>query len=69
MSAVTNAVGVVVSESAVVRLFCHGKLVRESIPELWMIDRTVRLRGSVKKETFGELTVLTPGTRGTSTAQ
>lgn len=60
MSAVTNAVGVVVSESSVVRLFCHGKLVGEIIPELWMIDRTVRLRGLVKKETVGGLTVLTP---------
>jgi len=60
MSAVTNAVGIVVSESSVVRLFCHGKLVGEIIPELWMIDRTVRLRGLVKKETVGGLTVLTP---------
>jgi diadenylate cyclase len=60
MSAVSNAVGVVVSESAVVRLFCHGKLVGEIIPELWMIDRAVQVRGPVKKETFGELTVLTP---------
>lgn len=60
MSAVTNALGVVVSESSVVRLFCHGKLVGEIIPELWMINRTVQIRGPVKKETYGELTVLTP---------
>src|SRR5438067_10524027 len=66
MSAVTKAVGIVVSESSVVRLFCHGKLVGEIIPELWMIDRTVQMRGSVKKETFGELTVLTPNTRRAS---
>ena len=66
MSAVTNAVGIVVSESAVVRLFCHGKLVGEIIPELWMINRTVQLRGPLKKETFGELTVLTPGGRRAS---
>lgn len=69
MSAATNAVGVVVSESAVVRLFCHGKLVGEIIPELWMIDRTIQLRGPVKKETFGELTVLTPANPRFSTAQ
>jgi hypothetical protein len=69
MSAVTNDVGVVVSESAVVRLFCHGKLVGEIIPELWMIDRTVQLRGPVKKETIGELTVFTPSTRPSTTAQ
>jgi len=69
MSAVTNAVSIVVSESAVVRLFCHGKLVGEIIPELWMIDRTVQLRGPVKKETFGELTVLTPSNRRASKAE
>jgi len=69
ISAVSHAVGVVVSESAIVRLFCHGKLVGEIIPELWMIDRTVQLRGPIKQETFGELTVLTPSTRRVSTAQ
>src|SRR5947209_12916247 len=69
MSAVTKAVGIVVSESSVVRIFCHGQLVGEIIPELWMIDRTVQMRGPVKKETFGELTVLTPNTRGLSTAK
>jgi DNA integrity scanning protein DisA with diadenylate cyclase activity len=63
MSAVTNAVAIVVSESAVVRLFCHGKLVGEIIPELWMMDRTIQTRGPVKKETYGEMTVLTPSTR------
>jgi diadenylate cyclase len=60
MSAVTNAVGIVVSESSVVRLFCHGKLVGEIIPELWMIDHAAHLRETVKKERIGELTVLTP---------
>jgi DNA integrity scanning protein DisA with diadenylate cyclase activity len=60
MSAITNAVTVVVSESSVVRLFCHGKLVGEIIPELWMFDRSAQLKGLVKKERFGELTVLTP---------
>lgn len=63
ISAVTKAVGIVVSESAVVRLFCHGKLVGEIIPELWMIDRTAQLRGAVKKETYGDLTVVTPNAR------
>src|SRR6202162_4915135 len=38
MSAVTKAVGIVVSESSVVRLFCHGRLVAEIIPEVWMMD-------------------------------
>src|SRR5258708_36073371 len=33
MSLVTKAVGIVVSESSVVRLFCHGQLFGEIIPE------------------------------------
>jgi len=69
MSAVTNAVGIVVSESSVVRLFCHAKLVGEIVPELWMIDRAAHLRGLVKQERVGELTVLTPNLRRASTAK
>jgi diadenylate cyclase len=60
MSAVTDAVGIVVSESSVVRLFCHGSLVGEIIPELWMMDRAAHLRGLVKKEQIGDMAVLTP---------
>ena len=60
MSAVTKAVGIVVSESSVVRLFCHGQLVGEIIPELWMMDHAPHIRGAVKREQVGELTVLTP---------
>ena len=66
MSAATNAVGIVVSESSVVRLFCHGKLVAEIIPELWMIDHAAQLRGAVQREQVGELTVLTPSQRRAS---
>ena len=62
MSAVTNAVGIVVSESSVVRLFCHGHLVAEIIPEVWLMDHA-HLRGMVKREQVGELTVLTPDLR------
>jgi diadenylate cyclase len=69
ISAVTKAVGIVVSESSVVRLFCHGKLVGEIIPELWMIDHAARLNGSVKKETYGDLTVLTPNANRLFTAK
>jgi DNA integrity scanning protein DisA with diadenylate cyclase activity len=69
MSAVTNAVGIVVSESSVVRLFCHGRLVGEIIPELWMIDRGAHLRGLVKQERVGELTVLTPNLGRASSAK
>ena len=69
MSAVTKAVGVVVSESSVVRLFCRGQLVGEIIPELWLMDHAAHLRGTVKTEQVGDLTVLTPGPRPASAAK
>ncbi len=69
MSAVTEAVGIVVSESSVVRLFCHGQLVGEIIPEAWMMDHAAHLRGTVKREQVGELTLLTPDPRQASTAR
>src|SRR6201993_1708635 len=68
MSAVTRAVGIVVSESSLVRLFCHGKLVGEIIPEVWMMDHA-QLGGTVKREQVGELTILTPGLRPTPIAK
>src|SRR5260370_7588224 len=64
MSAVTKAVGIVVSESSVVRLFCHGHLVGEIIPEVWRMDHA-HLRGTGKREQVGELTILTPNLRPT----
>jgi diadenylate cyclase len=69
MSAVTNAVGIVVSESSVVRIFCHGQLVGEIVPELWMMEHAPHLRGAVKREQVGELTVLTPSSVPRSTAR
>lgn len=63
MSAATNAVGIVVSESSVVRLFCHGQLVAEIIPEVWMMDHAAHLRGNAKREQVGEMTILTPNPR------
>jgi diadenylate cyclase len=69
MSAATNAVAIVISESSVVRLFCHGKLIAEIIPELWMIDHAAQLRGPVQRERVGELTVFTPSQRKTSAAK
>lgn len=68
MSAVTSAVGIVVSESSVVRLFCHGRLVGEIIPEVWMMDHA-HLGGTSKREQVGELTILTPNLRPTSIAE
>ena len=68
MSAVTKSVGIVVSESSVVRIFCHGHLVGEIIPEVWMMEHAAHLRGTVKREQVGELTVLTPKLAGPFTA-
>jgi len=48
MRAVTRAAAIVVSESSVVRLFCHGQLVAEIIPEIWMMDHAARLRDDVR---------------------
>jgi hypothetical protein len=53
----------------VVRLFCHGQLVGEIIPELWMKDHAAHLRGTVKREQVGELRVLTPNLRPASIAK
>ena len=64
MSAVTRTVSIVVSESSVVRLFCHGHLVGEIIPEVWMMNHAT-LGGAVKREQVGELTILTPSLRQT----
>jgi diadenylate cyclase len=68
MSAATKAVGIVVSESSVVRLFCHGHLIGEIIPEIYMMEHAAQLRGPVKTEQIGDLTVLTPNRRRTSIA-
>ena len=57
----TGTVAIVVSQSAVVRLFCHGDLVAEILPELWMLDRhRANVRGAVKEERFEDLAVVTP---------
>ena len=39
ISKVTRAVAVVVSESAIVRIFEAGVLVGDIIPELWLLSR------------------------------
>jgi diadenylate cyclase len=61
ISSATRAVGIVVSESAVVRLFCHGGLIGEIIPELWILKRYDFQAGSqMMKESVGDLAVITP---------
>jgi DNA integrity scanning protein DisA with diadenylate cyclase activity len=68
ISSATRAVGIVVSESAVVRLFCRGGMIGEIIPELWMLKRyDIQAGGPLVKETAGDIAVITPrrGIRGT----
>jgi len=63
ISSVTRTVGIVVSESSTVRIFCHGKMVGEIIPELWLLgQREVLMPGAVKQEQVGDLAVITPRT-------
>ena len=63
ISALTKAVGLVVSESSVVRLFCHGEMVAEIIPELWLLSRgSVQMRGAISEEHIRDLAVITPRT-------
>ena len=60
ISSITKAIGIVVSESSVVRVFCHGKLVAEIIPELWLLNRgNVHVRGAVTEERIRDLAVIT----------
>ena len=61
MSAVTSAVGIVVSQSATVRVFCHGRLTAEIIPELWLMShRDVQIKGQITQETIGGIAIITP---------
>lgn len=56
----TKAVGIVVSQSSVVRIFDDGNLVSEILPELWMLQVHGLLvrEGSVERATQGEITVV-----------
>ena len=60
ISQVTDAVAIVVSESSMVRVFNHGKLVAEIIPELWLMDHyNAQLSRPYEEERVGDLAVLT----------
>lgn len=55
----TDAIAVVVSESSLVRIFDHGELVSEIIPELWMLSRySLHLTRPYLEKTEEQLTVL-----------
>ncbi len=59
ISKATDAVGVVVSESSIVRVFDDGELISEIIPEIWMLSRySHHLTGLVSEKTDRDLTVI-----------
>ncbi|HZU24159.1 MAG TPA: diadenylate cyclase [Bryobacteraceae bacterium] len=59
----TGAAAVVVSEAAVVRVFCHGDIVAEILPELWLLSRqSLQVGGQMKQERVGDMAVFTPRT-------
>lgn len=49
--ALTEAVGIEVSESSVAQLFCRGQLVGEIIPEVWRMDHASHLPGAAQRGT------------------
>jgi diadenylate cyclase len=61
ISKFTGAIAIVVSESAVVRVFQNGHLEAEILPELWLISRhSLHLRGPVHQDNIQDLAVFTP---------
>jgi diadenylate cyclase len=55
----TNAVGVVVSESSIVRVFDDGDIIGEIIPELWMLEQySLHLTKPYRERTKKEITVV-----------
>ena len=63
-ASITKAVGciaIVVSESAVVRIFQRGELEAEILPELWLMSRhSLQLRGRIQEDHRHDLTIVTP---------
>lgn len=55
----TQAIAIVVSESAMVRVFDCGSLIAEIIPELWLLSRyNIQLRAPFTEEHVSDLAVL-----------
>src|SRR5262252_2146435 len=60
ISFATSAIAIVVSESSVVRIFQHGDLMGEIIPELWLFNRhESALRGKIRKDEQHGLAIIT----------
>ncbi len=62
---VTSCTAVVVSESAVVRVFHQGELLAEIVPELWLLSREmIHLRGPVDEREYAGVKIFSR--RGTA---
>ena len=56
----TNAIAIVVSESAVVRIFYEGTLQAEILPELWLLSRyNLHLRGAIHRDSLQDVAIYT----------
>lgn len=56
----SNAIAIVVSESAVVRVFSEGHLQAEILPELWLLSRhSLHLRGGIHEDSSKDLAIFT----------
>jgi len=56
----TGAIAIVVSESAIVRVFHSGNIVAGLIPELWLLSKyTPQLRGRVHEEHLRDVAIFT----------
>jgi len=73
-----GVVAIVVSESAIVRVFYRGELIAEIIPELWLFRRQIQpqLRGRITEQHVDHLAIFTadeqslaPGAAGDDTHQ
>jgi diadenylate cyclase len=55
----TDSVAVVVSQSAMVRVFNHGALVAEILPEMWMFSRrSIKIQGPHRESTVADLRIV-----------
>jgi len=60
ISKISSAIGIVVSETATVRIFRNGSLTDELLPDLWLMSRyTSYLAGPIHTEHISNLAVLT----------
>jgi DNA integrity scanning protein DisA with diadenylate cyclase activity len=66
----TNAIAIVVSESAVVRIFYEGCLQAEILPELWLLSRhNLHLLGPVHQDSLQDVAIFTAEDAATKAEQ